>query len=148
MPHLVVQAVGCGEAGNATGELDSGGRSSDTHGFDVPVRGRTSWWSGSSPRSNPSRMTRPGAGYGIGSHDGDEARRRRASELMGTTSTVRDRPRGQGETVVELTAVLTSKLARSGKHGRRRIDDEVVGGRILKMSSGTALWGFRRGVAR
>ena len=148
MPHPVVQAVGCGEAGNDAGELDSGGRSSDTHGFDVPVRGRTSWWSGSSPRSNPSRMTRPGAGYGIGSHDGDEARRRRASELMGTTSTVRDRPRGQGETVVELTAVPTSKLARSGKHRRRRIDDEVAGGRILKMSSGMALRGFWRGVAR
>ena len=83
----VVQAVGCGEAGNDISELDNGGRSSDTHGFDVSLRGRTSWWSGSSPRSNPSRMTRPGAGYGIGSHDGDEARRQRASELMGATAT-------------------------------------------------------------
>ena len=93
----VVVAAGPMVAGADDGELQGGGRSSDTHGFDVPVRGRTSWWSGSSPRSNPSTMTRPGAGYGIGGHDGDEARRRRASELMGTTSTVRDRPRGQGK---------------------------------------------------
>ena len=142
------QAAGAGVAGDDRGEVIRGGRSSDTRGFSVPVHDRTNWWSGSSPRSNPSTMTRPGAGYGVGSHDGGEAQRRRASELMGTTSTVRDRPRGQGETVVGLTAVVTSKLAMSGKHEQRRIDDEVAGGRILKMSSGTALRGFRRGVAR
>ena len=42
----------------------------------------------------------------------------------------------------------TESKSRPGKHGRRRIEDEVAGGRRLKKSSKATLQGFRRGVAR
>ena len=58
------------------------------------------------------------------------------------------RQRGMGETVQRLTAVLLVLLARQGRHGVWRIDDEVAGGRRLKKSSKATLQGFRRGVVR
>ena len=109
------QTAGAGVAGDDRGEVIRGGRSSDTRGLGVPVHGRTSWWSGSSPRSNPSTMTRPGANYGVCSHDGDMAGGRELSAPAEEAARGRERARGGGEKAAELTAVAVRVSAGSGK---------------------------------
>ena len=73
MAHPVVGVDGAWVVCKATGDELRGGRRSGKHGFGVLVHGRSSWWSGSSPGSKPSTMTRPGTSYGVCSHDGDMA---------------------------------------------------------------------------
>ena len=109
------QTAGAGVAGDDRGEVIRGGRSSDTRGFGVPVHGRTSWWSGSSPRSNPSTMTRPGANYGVCSHDGDMAGGRELSAPAEEAARGRERALGGGEKAAGLTVDRTEGSASSGK---------------------------------
>ena len=134
-------------AGDDHGEVIHGGRSSDTRGFGVPVHDRTSWWSGSSPRSNPSTMTRPGANYGVCSHDGDMAGGRELSAPTEEAARGRERARGGGEKAAELTVDRTEGSASSGKdwtalEPRRRSSDPR-----MKMTSMAMMQGTRRLVA-
>ena len=72
-PHPSVQTAGAEVARAHRNGARGGDRSSGERGFGVLVHGRSSWWSGSSPGSKPSTMTRPGTSYGVCSHDGDMA---------------------------------------------------------------------------
>ena len=65
-----------------------------------------------------------------------------ASKLSGRVvelARVQIRQWGMGEMVQRLTAVLLVLLVRQGRHGVRRIDDEVADGRRLKKSSKATL---------
>ena len=82
------------------------------------------------------------------SDDGDMAGGEELSAPVVDAARGRIRQRGMGETMQRLTAVLLVLLARQGRHGVQRIDDEVAGGRRLKKSSKVTQQGFRRGVVR
>ena len=85
MAHPVVGVDGAWVVCRATSDELRGGWRSGKHGFGVLVHGRSSWWSGSSPGSEPSTMTRPGTSYGVFSHDGDMAG---GGELSGSATYV------------------------------------------------------------
>ena len=69
----MVQAVGCGEAGNDGDDDNRGGRSSDLRENGVAAHSRNSGWVLSTPGGVLSTVTRSVAAIGDGGHGGDMA---------------------------------------------------------------------------
>ena len=102
----VVRLLGRGEAGADDGELQGGGRSSGTCGFGVVVLGRGSWWVLRAPGEVWSTVVCPASSHSGSGHDGDEARRRRASAAAELWPRARKREGRERGSARRLTAEL------------------------------------------
>ena len=115
LPHPVVQVVGHENAGNDTGELGSGGRSSDGVGFDATVHGRRSWWWLWAPGAALSTTVSLASSHYGSSHDGTMAGGEELSGAVEVATTEAKRARELGEEEEELTAESERGSASSGR---------------------------------
>ena len=141
-------AVGLGMVGKDAGDDVGGCRSSGELGVVARRHGRRSWWWLRATEVAVSTTVGSGASCGGCGHGHAMAGGEKLSAAVVSTATAALQGKGEGKSVQGLTGIMQGGSASSGKHERRRIDDEVDGGRRLKMSLRATLQGFRRAVDR
>ena len=137
-----------GMAGVDGGEHFCSGRSTGTLGHGVLLHGRTSCRLLRSPADSLSTGVGSDASCMRSSYGGAMAGGGEFSDPVGTTTTWRNRARGERGTKEKLTANQTSGSVAQGRLGGDGATMAISGGRAEKMSSMTRLQGVRGPVVR